>query len=128
MQIFDNGMHRIGLPRSRVVEVNPTDNSVAWEYSGEPFEQFFSGHVSGAERLPGGNVLICEGAPGRVFEITPRGETVWEWVNPFANRQQGRLVTLIYRAHRYAPEFPGLSGHALDPAMYADLNRLHGLA
>ncbi len=127
VQIFDNGMHRIGLPRSRVVEVNPKDNSIAWEYSGEPFEQFFSAHVSGAERLPGGNVLICEGAPGRIFEVTPRGETVWEWVNPFVNRQQGRLVTLIYRTHRYLPDFPGLAGRRLDPADHAELNRLHGL-
>jgi hypothetical protein len=34
VQIFDNGMHRIGTPFSRVVEVNPTDDSVVWEYTG----------------------------------------------------------------------------------------------
>ena len=128
IQIFDNGMHRLGLPRSRVVEVSRTDNRVVWEYTGEPPEQFFSAHVSSAERLPGGNVLICEGASGRVFEVTRRGAVVWEWVNPFANRVGGRLPTLIFRAHRYPPDFPGLAGRRLDPDAYAELNRLHGLA
>jgi hypothetical protein len=127
IQIFDNGMHRTGLPRSRIVEVDPQDSRVVWEYTTDPPEQFFSAHVSGADRLPGGNVLICEGASGRVFEVTAKGETVWEWINPFANRVNGRLLTLIFRAHRYAPDFPGLAGRRLDAAEYGDLNRLHGL-
>jgi hypothetical protein len=33
--------------------------------SREPPEHFFSGHISGAERQPNGNVLVCEGASGR---------------------------------------------------------------
>src|SRR5216683_3979893 len=32
VQIFDNGMHRFGTPFSRVVEVNPADSSVVWDY------------------------------------------------------------------------------------------------
>jgi hypothetical protein len=127
VQIFDNGMHRIGLPFSRVVEVNPADDAVVWEYTGEPPEQFFSGHISGAERQANGNVLICEGAAGRLFEVTSRGETVWEWVTPFAAVMQGRSRAWIFRAHRYAPDYPGLATRSLDPARYADLNRLYGL-
>jgi hypothetical protein len=127
VQVFDNGMHRIGLPFSRVVEINPADDAVVWEYTGEPPEQFFSGHISSAERQPNGNVLICEGASGRVFEVTGRGETVWEWVTPFAAVMQGRSRRWIFRAHRYAPEFPGLAAGQLDPARCADLNRLYGL-
>jgi hypothetical protein len=127
VQLFDNGMHRVGLPFSRVVEVNPADSSVVWEYTGEPPEQFFSGHISGAERQPNGNVLICEGTSGRVFEVTRRGETVWEWVTPFATLIQGRNRPWIFRAYRYPPDFEGLAGRTLDPAHHADLNRLHGL-
>lgn len=127
VQIFDNGMHRIGLPFSRVVEVDPTSNAIVWEYTGESPEQFFSGHISGAERQPNGNVLICEGSSGRVFEVTPRGETVWEWVTPFATIILGRSRPWIFRAYRYGPDFPGLASRSLDPARYADLNRLHGL-
>jgi hypothetical protein len=127
VQIFDNGMHRVGMPFSRVVEVDPLTSQVVWEYAGEPPEQFFSGHISGAERLPNGNVLICEGASGRVFEITHRGETVWEWVTPFTTTTQGRSRAWIFRVHRYGPEFPGLQGRSPDPSRYADLNRLYGL-
>jgi hypothetical protein len=127
IQIFDNGMHRIGMPNSRVVEVDPSSSKLVWEYAGEPPEQFFSAHISGAERQPNGNVLICEGASGRVFEVTRRGETVWEWVTPFVINNQGRLRPWLFRVYRYAADFPALQGKALDPDRYADFNRLYGL-
>ncbi len=127
VQIFDNGMHRVGTPFSRVVEVDPRSSTVTWEYVGEPPEQFFSAHISGAERQPNGNVLICEGASGRVFEITPRGETVWEWVSPFTVSTQGRMRAWVFRAYRYPMDFQGLQGRSLDPAEYAEMNRLYGL-
>ncbi|MEE8363140.1 MAG: aryl-sulfate sulfotransferase [Dehalococcoidia bacterium] len=127
VQIFDNGMHRRGLPRSRVVEINPATSETVWEYSAQPEEEFFSAHISSAERLPNGNVLVCEGAAGRLFEITPRGEVVWEWVNPIVNTVREAPSVAIFRAHRYGPDFPALSGRALDPRAHFELNRLHGL-
>jgi hypothetical protein len=127
VQIFDNGMHRIGMPYSRVVEVDPRSSTIVWEYAGEPPEQFFSGHISGAERQPNGNVLICEGASGRVFEVTRRGETVWEWVSPFVINNQGRQRPWLFRVYRYPADFAGLQGKTLDPDRYADFNRLYGL-
>ena len=81
--IFDNGMNRFqDLSYSRVIEVNPKDNAVAWQYEANPRQQFFSGHISGAHRLPNGNTLICEGTSGRVFEVTAAHEIAWEWINP----------------------------------------------
>ena len=41
-----------------------------------------------------------------------RGETRMNWV---------------FRAYRYGPDYSGLAGTDLDPARYADLNRLYGL-
>jgi hypothetical protein len=29
------------------------------------------------------NTLICEGQWGRIFEVTPDKESVWEYVSPF---------------------------------------------
>ncbi len=127
IQVFDNGMHRIGLPYSRVVEIDPGSDRVVWEYLGEPREQFFSGHISGAQRLANNNVLVCEGTSGRVFEVTPRGETMWEWINPFLTLNRGSQGPWIFRALRYGPEYPGLAGRSLDAAQHADFNRLHGL-
>lgn len=43
---------------------------------------FFSGFVSGAQRLQNGNTLICEGQFRRLFEIDPAGNIVWQYVDP----------------------------------------------
>ncbi len=128
IQMFDNGMHRSGVPRSRVIEVNRITDEVVWEYKGNPEIQFFSGHISGADRLPNGNVLICEGATGRLFEVTQDGETVWQWVNPILNRVRGAPSYSIFRAHRYEPSHPGLKGRTLELEKgNSKLNALYGL-
>ncbi len=72
--IFDNGMNRLAeMSYSRLVEVKPGPGEIAWEYFGNPREQFFSGHISGAQRLPNANTLVCEGTSGRVVKTTPNG-------------------------------------------------------
>lgn len=128
VQIFDNGMHRRGNPRSAIVEVNPKTSQVVWQYTANPEIQFFSAHISSAERLGGGNVLICEGAPGRVFEVTSKGEVVWEWVNPFSFRMpNGNMNPNLFRAHRYGADHPALRDRELDPRKHAATNRMYGL-
>lgn len=127
VQIFDNGMHRFGMPRSRIIEVNPKTNEIVWEYTATPEIQFLSSHISGAQRLPNGNTLVCEGAPGRLFETTKDREIVWEWVNPIVETVRGGPSTAMFRAHKYGPDHPAFAGHALEPRLYMELNRLHGL-
>jgi hypothetical protein len=122
IQVFDNGHDT-----SRVVEIDPSSGEVVWEYHGQPRYQFFSGHISGASRLESGNVLVCEGTSGRLFEVTRDHEVVWEWINPFTNYRRGEPTVSIYRAHRYGVDFPGLAGRDLDPARHANVNRMHGL-
>ena len=130
--IFDNGPHKSGFTHSRVIEVDPDTNEIAWEYRGDPPISFYSYHISGAERLPNGNTLICEGAPGRIFEVTPGKEIVWEYINPFMARSgygvggsTSGLANSVFRAHRYGYDHPALAGKDLDPARYANLNRLY---
>jgi hypothetical protein len=55
----------------------------AWRYSASPKREFFSGHISGAQRLANGNTLVCSGEQGRLFEVTGGGKIVWEYVNPY---------------------------------------------
>lgn len=128
--IFDNGFHRPRSSHSRVIEVDPGTNEIAWEYTGNPALSFYSQAVSSSERLANGNTLICEGSPGRIFEVTPNKEIVWEYINPFfvtgANRTNpDDLSNAVFRAHRYGPDHPGLDGKDLDPARYANLNSLY---
>jgi hypothetical protein len=107
---------------------SPRPAAIVWEYTASPPEQFFSSHISSAERLPGENVLICEGTAGRIFEITRRGETVWEWISPFTTLRRGQPSPAIFRSHRYLPEHPALADKELDPHKHADINRMYGLA
>ncbi|MFQ6031114.1 MAG: hypothetical protein ACE5Q6_26930, partial [Dehalococcoidia bacterium] len=145
--LFDNGAHRRGVNHSRVLEMEPETNEIAWEYHGDPIISFYSYNISGAERQPNGNTLICEGAPGRIFEVTPQGQIVWEYINPnFVPRVAGvvrnteagvatqvqssaeaELVNMTFRAHRYAADHPALQDKDLDPARYGNLNRLYAV-
>ncbi len=44
--------------------------------------------------------MINEGWDGRLFEVTPEKEIVWEYVNPFFGDERGRKSNRIYRAYR----------------------------
>lgn len=107
--LFDNGAHRAGNSRSRVVEVNPRSDEVVWQFVGSPQASFFSFNISGAQRLPNGNTLVCEGASGRFFEVTNEGELVWEYANPYVFRHRDEpRSSAVFRAHRYAADSPQL--------------------
>lgn len=123
--IFDNGCHRRRGPNfSRVLEVDPATNEIAWTYQAETIVGFYSFMVSGAERLPNGNTFITEGATGRLFEVTPEGETVWEFVSPFILKSVFGPTPAVFRAHRYAQSDPRFAGRVLEPERYGELNQL----
>ena len=112
--IYDNGAHRrhTGLPFSRVIEVNPATNEIVWSYQDSPPYNFFSPYISGARRLPNGNTLITEGMFGRMFQVTPEGQVVWEYINPYFYADvEGQVVNRVFRANHYLPEqIPALQG------------------
>lgn len=94
---------------SRVLEIDPTTMQVVWQYSAvdsdRPLWEFFSPFISSARRLPNGNTLIDEGIKGRFLQVTPSGEIVWEYINPYGARTPigalvGRTVlsNAVYRA------------------------------
>jgi len=97
--IFDNGTLR---GYSRVIEVNPLTEEIEWEYTSQPKKKFLSKYISGAQRLPNGNTLICEGGKAHLFEVTPEGEVVWDFISPF--REKGGLGG-VYRCLRYSPDY-----------------------
>ncbi|GAA4389021.1 aryl-sulfate sulfotransferase [Tsukamurella soli] len=72
---------------SRVLEIDPSSREIVWQYtaedSGLPPWTFFSSFVSNAQRLPNGNTLITEGMQGRLFQVTPDGDVVWEYHSPY---------------------------------------------
>ena len=88
--VYDNRNAGLG---SRVAEIFPETGEIVWEYEAEGF---YSGHISGAQRLINGNTLICEGAEGRIFEVDPEGNIVWEHFSPDDAQ--------VFRATRYEVE------------------------
>lgn len=108
---FANGQDTGSHPHSRVIELDPNTGKAAWEYKGNPPWTFFSPHISGAQRLESGNTLICEGQWGRIFEVTPQGEIVWEYTNPHHGKQpSGVYANWVFRAYRYAADSPQIRG------------------
>lgn len=99
--IMDNGFGSKFLDTavSTVFEVDPKTNKIVWYFYGvDPRRgSFRSWHLSGCQRLPNGNTLITEGETGRIFEVTPEKEIVWEYINPTNND--------IFKARKVPPSW-----------------------
>ena len=108
--LFANGYNTDDLSRSRVIEFDPDSGETVWQYEGRPILTFYSPHISGAQRLATGNTLICEGGFGRVFEVTPDGTIVWEYVSPHEIEGFRGPHNWIFRAYRYAEDSPEIEG------------------
>jgi len=151
--VFNNGANRPNGDWSSVDQVRPPMNEsgryrledgkpygpadLAWTYAADPREAFYSSFISGSQRLPNGNTLICAGSTSRFFEVTPEGEVVWEYRSAFArpdapegaggllppgapqpdlgDRSMGGVG--VFRAIRYAPDYSGFDGKGLPPAI-----------
>ena len=134
--IFNNGLQRPDGQYSTVLEIDPGvlsngtyprdegkafgPDSVYWMYKAPNPRDFFSNNISGAQRLPNGNTLICQGKNGLLFEVTANGETVWKYVNPVnaqGPREQGTAIVnnMVFKTRRYAADYPGLIGKDLTP-------------
>jgi len=117
---------------SRVIEVNPKTNEIEWQFRAENPTDFHNTYIGSNQRLPNGNTLVCSGARGHFFEVTPDGEVVWEFVSPFFYRYSTASIDLgdsiaVFRCYRFGPDYPGLQGKDLDPGRYANVNNLYGL-
>ena len=129
MLIFNNGARQLGGTFSSVIEFNPYDGpmvngvyvpemeachdlvspgmgagqlvsrQIVWSFQPTLPTAFYSRYISGLQRLPNGNTLVCSGANGHLFEVTPEGEVVWEYISPVGDRS-GRQVRHPYRHER----------------------------
>ena len=135
--IFNNGNTRPEGKYSSIVEiVSPVDQNgdyptlspgqayapaaPTWTYVAPVPTDFYAGAMSGVQRLPSGNTLICHALQGRFFEISPAGDVVWEYRNPVNSLgplAQGSSPsgTAAFRCLRYQADYSGLAGKDLTP-------------
>lgn len=92
---------------SRIVEFDPMTLEIVWEHSPRLGHDIsYSALMSSAQRLPNGNTLINSANPGRLIEVTPEHEIVWEWIEP--------THPAVYTAIRVPPEWMPVS-HGYEP-------------
>ncbi len=119
--VAPNGSGIFARANSRVLEINPVTLELVWSYVAPG--QFYSSNISSAQRLPNGNTLITEGAPGRVFEVTADGKIVWEYMSPFFG-DGPRRSNAVYRAYRvpydWIPQLQKPQERAVTPPALGD--------
>jgi hypothetical protein len=95
---------------------------VVWNYSSKSSLTLGSTIGCSAQRLPNGNTLICADTWGYITEVTPDNRTVWEYIVPVTSSTIAQtlgdrlpMVNSIFRAYRYAANYPAFTGHTLTP-------------
>ena len=91
---------------------------------------FYSAILSGAQQLPNGNVLICQGKQGNIFEIDSNNNIVWQYINPI--KGDGTIHTQhvvadnldnqIFRALKYPKDYSAFNGRTLTPGNPIEIN------
>jgi formylglycine-generating enzyme required for sulfatase activity len=147
--VFNNGIARPGGNISTVDEIVPpvdargdysrtagtafAPKALTWTYAGALGSQYYAEAISGAERLPNGNTLICFGTRGVLAEVTASGEVVWQYVNPVVKEgplrqgessgvdQRGHNWNAVFKVRRYEPSDAGLVGRDLTPRGLVEL-------
>ncbi len=123
--IFNNGLDRPEGKYSSVEEILPpvTPNGTymhtpglpygpenpLWIYTANIPTAFYSSIMSGCQRLPNGNTLICNGVNGIFFEVTPEKEIIWEYINPYPSFNRNKVFKICYipLEPQYGPNLDG---------------------
>jgi hypothetical protein len=136
--VFNNLEPGPDRPFSSIVELElPLDSDGSYQLAaGQPFgpsgrewtyasSGFFAPFISGAHRLPNGHTFVTSGPRGRLFEVNPQDDVVWEYWSPYSgdvilpdgSRPQPVAfnVYAVFRATRILPDDPALQGRRLEP-------------
>jgi hypothetical protein len=118
--IFNNGYQRPGMDYSSVLEIKPpiTPNGTyslqknesydpkkpVWTYKAPWKPMMYSPFISGAQRLPNNNTLICSGDNGIFLEVTPDKNIVWMNIN----LRPLPMINNVFKTQSYPANYPGL--------------------
>jgi outer membrane protein assembly factor BamB len=97
---YDGNEVETALGGSSIIDVDPRTGAVGYRY-GPDDPPMFTAHSGEHQTFENGNVLIAESHAGRVFEVTPDGTVVWE----FINRYDEASLAFISGATRYPEHY-----------------------
>lgn len=150
---FNNGIGR-GTIYSSVDEFTPavdnegnytlksgifTPENFKWTFKGSVKGSLeglrYSENISGAQRQPNGNTIICSGTIGQFLEVTSNGEIVWEYICPVDQTgplNQGDQLKVdqarpdermnsVFRIYKYAPDYPAFDDKTIIPGDFIEL-------
>ncbi len=78
------------------------ETDITWSYNSDGSKGLHAPFMSGARKLPNGNVLMVQAQNNRALEVTEAGETVLDFTIPKPGR--------IFRLYKYSPDHPALAG------------------
>lgn len=93
--VFDNRFDGTESGRvlggSNIIAVDPATGEVRYLYGDEPGQYFYTAVQGDQQVLDNGDLLITESNAGRVFEVTPDGDIVWEYINRYSDDEVVRV-------------------------------------
>ncbi len=100
-------------------------SSFYWTYTAPNPTDFYSGFISGSQRLPNQNTLICEGVNGRFFEIDSNENIVWEYISPLTanepiEQEETPEGNQVFRCTRYPRNYAAFENQAMLPQGYIE--------
>jgi len=143
IMVFNNGKDRPGRDYTSIDIIKPLTDSMGnyifsssftympdsayWIYKDSTPTNFYADKISGAQRLPNTNLLICDGPKGVFFEVDTLGNLMWKYKNPvngLGPGTQGNTIfnNNVFRTVFYEQSYSGFTGHSLIPGPPIELN------
>ena len=131
IMVYNNGNGRQGGNYTTVEIINPPvdgynytntlpylPTTTSWIYNDGNPNNYYAQNISGAQQLPNGNVLMCNGPAGTFTEVTNSGETVWKYISPIngmgiISQNSPANQNLVFRCTYYPYDYAGFSGHSI---------------
>ena len=111
-----------------------TPKDFTWTYQGTTENPLYSENISGAQRQPNGNTILCSGTIGLFLEVTPAKQIVWKYICPVDQTgplMQGSLppadparkdetMNSVFRVYKYPLDYAAFAGRDLTPGDFVE--------
>lgn len=137
--VYNNGLNRPAGAYStlEMIDVDPSypvngagkflPDTVFWRYTAPNPTDFFSQNISGVQELANGGYMVCQGASGKFFELSPNDSINWRYTNPVTNvgpvnQGENPVGNAVFRSPFYPPNYAGFAGITLTPTVEIEGN------